>query len=47
MGDLLDAELAVDGLAAGHRHRVVVEDLVGDVDAGGDRGADRQDAGME
>jgi hypothetical protein len=28
---------AVDRLAAGHRDRVVVEDLVGDVDAGGDR----------
>jgi hypothetical protein len=29
----------VDGLPAGHRHRVVVENLVGDVDTGGDRRA--------
>ena len=34
---------AVDRLSAGHRHRIVVEDLVGDVDFGGDRGADRED----
>ena len=33
-------------LAAGHRHRVVIEDLVGDVDAGSRRRADRQQAGM-
>ena len=33
-------------LAAGHGDRVVVEDLVGDVDAGRDRLADRQQAGM-
>ncbi len=36
-----------DRLAAGHRHRVVVEQLVGDVDAGGDALADRQDAAVE
>ncbi|OPZ02648.1 MAG: hypothetical protein BWZ09_02526 [Alphaproteobacteria bacterium ADurb.BinA305] len=36
-----------DLLTAGHGHRVVVEDLVGDVDAGGDRLADRQDAAVE
>ena len=36
----------VGRLAAGHRDRVVVEDLVGDVDAGGRGGADRQQAGM-
>ena len=37
----------VHRLAAGHGDRVVVEDLVSDVDAGGDRGTDRQQAGME
>ena len=47
MGDLRHAQAAVHRLAAGHRHRVVVEDLVGRVDAGGDGGADRQQAGME
>ena len=36
----------VDGLPAGHRHRVVVEDLVGDVDLRGDRRADREDAAV-
>jgi hypothetical protein len=36
-----------DLLAAGHRHGVVVEDLVGDVDAGGDALADRQQAAVE
>ena len=49
--DLLDelrhSELAVDRLAAGHRDRVVVQDLVGDVDAGSHRGADRENAGVE
>ena len=45
--DLRHAQRAVDRLAAGHRDRVVVEDLVGDVDAGGDRLADRERAGME
>ena len=45
--DLRHGERAVDRLAARHRHRVVVENLVGDVDAGGDRGADRQDSGVE
>src|SRR3546814_11508313 len=33
--DLRHAQLDVDRLAAGHRHRIVSEDLVGDVDAGG------------
>src|SRR5690606_15668984 len=47
LGDLRDAELAVDRLPAGHRHRVVVEDLVGDVDPGGDRLPDRQRTGVE
>src|SRR3546814_6632403 len=45
--DLRHAQLAVDRLAAGHRHRIVVEDLVGDVDAGGHRLPDRQRAGVE
>ena len=35
-------ERPVDGLTPGHRHRVVVEDLVGDIDAGRDAGADRE-----
>ena len=46
-GDLLRRQLAVDMLAAGHRGRVVVEDLVGDVGARGDRLADRETAGVE
>ena len=46
-GDLLRRQLAVDVLAAGHRGRVVVEDLVGDVGAGGNGLADRETAGME
>ena len=44
--DVRRRERAVDRLAAGHRHRVVVEDLVGDVDLGGDRGADREAAAV-
>ena len=36
--------LALGGLAAGHRDGVVEEDLVGDVDAGRRRGADREQA---
>ena len=39
-------QAAVERLAAGHRHRIVEQHLVGHVDAGRDRGADRQDAGM-
>src|SRR5690606_23131467 len=45
--DLRHRQRAVHRLAAGHRHRVVVEDLVGDVDAGRDRLANRQRAGVE
>ena len=45
--DLRHGQRAVDRLAAGHRDRVVVEDLVGDVDAGRDRLADRQRAAVE
>jgi hypothetical protein len=41
-GDGVDGEHAVDRLAARHRHRVVEEDLVGDVGLGRDRLADRQ-----
>ena len=39
-------EAAVVALAAGHRDRVVEQDLVGDVDARGGRRADRQIAGV-
>ena len=46
-GDLLRRQFAVDMLAAGHRGGVVVEELVGDVGAGGDRLADREAAGVE
>ena len=46
-GHALDRERPVHGLAAGHRHGVVVEDLVGHVDAGGDGGPDRERAGVE
>ena len=44
--DLRHGEAAVVRLAAGHRDRVVEQDLVGDVGAGRDRGADRQVAGV-
>ncbi len=40
--DLRDAQLAFHRLAAGHGDRIVVEYLVGDVDARGSSGADRQ-----
>jgi hypothetical protein len=39
MRDLGDAKAAFGRLAAGHRHRVVIEYLVGDVDARGSGGA--------
>jgi hypothetical protein len=42
-----DAQRAVDGLAAGHRDGVVVEDLVGDVDLGRDACAHGQRARVE
>ena len=44
--DLRHGQAAFGRLAAGHRHRVIIEDLVGDVDAGSRRRADRQQAGM-
>ena len=44
--DLVDGQVAFDRLSAGHRDGVVVEDLVGDVDAGRRRGADGERAGM-
>ena len=40
------AERAVMRLAAGHGDRVIVENLVGDVDAGADRRADGEQARM-
>src|SRR5690606_37851032 len=45
--ELVDAQFAVDGLAAGHGHRIVVEDLESDVDPRRHRRAHRQAAGME
>ena len=45
-GDLRHGQAAVIGLAAGHRHRVVEQDFVGDVGVGGDGGADRHVAGV-
>ena len=44
--DLRHGQATLGRLAAGHRHRIIVEDLVGDVDAGSRRGTDRQQAGM-
>ena len=46
MRDLRHGQTAFGGLAAGHRDRVVVEDLVGDVDAGRRCSTHRQQAGM-
>lgn len=43
-GNLRHRQRAVHRLAAGHGHRIVVEQLVGDVDLGRDRRADRQQA---
>ncbi len=45
-GDLRHRQPAVIGLAAGHRHRVVEQDLVGHLHAGGDGGADGEIAGV-
>ena len=45
-GDLRHGEAAVIGLPAGHRDRVVEQNLVGDVGVRRDRGADRHVAGM-
>ena len=41
-GDLRHVELAFHRLAAGHGDGVIVENFVGDVDARGGGGADRQ-----
>ena len=46
-GDDRHRERAVHRLAAGHRHRVVVEDLERDVDVRRDRGPDRQQPRVE
>src|SRR5262245_8134584 len=46
MGDLGDAEAAFGRLPSGHRDRVVVEDLVGDVHARRGGGAQRQQTRM-
>ena len=45
-GDLRHREPAVIALTAGHGDRVVEQDLVGHVDAGGDGAADRHVAGV-
>src|SRR5207249_10128273 len=42
--DIRRRKRSVDRLAAGHCHRIVVEDLVGDVDVGGDRRPDGEAA---
>ena len=44
--DLRHGERAFDRLAAGHRHYVIVENFVGDVDSRRRRGADRQQAAV-
>ena len=45
-GEVRHAQLALDGLAAGHGHVLVVEQLVGDVHAGRHRRAHRERAGV-
>ena len=45
-GDLRDIEAALRRLAAGHRDGIVIEDLVGDVDARRSRRSDRQQAAV-
>ena len=42
-----DRQGAVKRLAPGHRHRIVVEDFVGNAHPGGNRGANRQQPGVE
>ena len=44
LGNLLDGQTAVIALAAGHRHGIVEQDLVGDACAGADRMADGHQA---
>ena len=44
---LIDRQLAVQRLPPGHRHGVVVENLVGNVDTGRDRGANGEQAGVK
>ncbi len=46
MGNLRDGKTALGRLPAGHGHRIVIKNLVGDVDAGCSRGAQRQQSGM-
>ena len=46
MRDHRDRRLTLDRLAAGHRHRVVIQKLIGDVDASDHRCADRQRSGV-
>ena len=46
MRDQRDRYSGSDRLPTGHRDRVIVEDLVGEVGARGDSGAHRQQSGM-
>ena len=47
LGNPVDGDLPVHGLTAGHRHGVVEQDLVCNVDAGGHRLANRHGTGVE
>src|SRR5207248_8234321 len=44
LGNQRNRDVAVIGLAAGHRYGIVEEDLVGDADARSDRGTDGKQA---
>src|SRR5258708_39301670 len=46
MGDLRDGQTALGGVSAGHGDRIVVENLVGDVDACRSRGSQREQSRM-
>ena len=41
-GNLRHRETAVGRLPAGHRHSIIVEDFIGDINPGGARRTDRQ-----
>ena len=46
LGDLRHGELPVHGLAAGHGHCIVEQDLVSDIDARRHGGSDGQEPGV-